>query len=208
MKQDNYEVWRQEWKARFLSMDQKLLLQKLPFLIVEGKKLKLSYMGHMCQIDTETAGIDWDLPVSLHDELNIFTMLWYAKMGALQSNVWVPFAQLKDASVFHAAFHRNILLPLAKTFEYKGELLEDALRQLGGQKLDHGDVCYEIKVFECIPVRVLFWDGDDEFPAQANLLFDKSATDFIHVESIVTISSSILKHLARAAGISVDGATF
>ena len=48
-------------------------------------------------------------------------------------------------------------------------------------------------------MRVLFWDADDEFPAQANLLFDKNATDFIHVESVVTIASQAEVWLERLA---------
>ena len=52
-------------------------------------------------------------------------------------------------------------------------------------------------------MRVLFWDGDEEFSAQCNLLFDRSATDFIHVESLVSIASEALKHLADTAGLPV-----
>ena len=45
-----------------------------------------------------------------------------------------------------------------------------------------------------------FWDGDEEFPAQVNLLFDRNATDLIHVESVVTIASQLQAHLERLAG--------
>ena len=62
--------------------------------------------------------------------------------------------------------------------------------------------------FACIPVTFLFWDGDDEFPAQGNILFDASATDFIHVESVVTLASVGLQKLADHAGIPLDPAAF
>ena len=88
------------------------------------------------------------------------------------------------------------------------EKLKAALESLGGRKLPSGDVGYEIDVFPCIPVQVLFWEGDEEFPAQCNLLFDKSATDFIHVESIVTIASEILRHLADLAQLPIQGTPF
>ena len=52
-------------------------------------------------------------------------------------------------------------------------------------------------------MRVLFWEGDEEFPAQANLLFDRSAPDFIHVESVVTIASAALRHLAEYADLPI-----
>ncbi|MBP0970380.1 MAG: DUF3786 domain-containing protein, partial [Oscillospiraceae bacterium] len=83
------------------------------------------------------------------------------------------------------------------------ELLEEAFRKMGGTKLPLSDVGYEVKAFECIPVRFFFWDGDDEFPAQGNILFDYGCTDFIHIESIVSIASEGVSYLARLAGLTL-----
>ena len=77
-----------------------------------------------------------------------------------------------------------------------------------GKKLPWSDAGYELKAFECIPVRFLFWDGDDEFPAQGNVLFDASATDFIHGESVVTIAAIGLDRIAKFAGVPLDRSTF
>lgn len=41
---------------------------------------------------------------------------------------------------------------------------------------------YEIRAFDCMPMRFFFWERDEEFEAQGNILFDYSATDFNHVE--------------------------
>ena len=64
------------------------------------------------------------------------------------------------------------------------------------------------KFTDCIPVKLMFWDGDDEFPAQANLLFDRSATDFIHIESVVTIATELLRQLSEAAELPIPRDTF
>ncbi len=66
----------------------------------------------------------------------------------------------------------------------------------------------QVEAFACIPVRYLFWEGDDEFPAQANMLFDASATDYIHGESILTIGSYGLSRLAELAGLPLARGTF
>ena len=51
-------------------------------------------------------------------------------------------------------------------------------------------------------------EGDDEFPAQANLLFDASATDYIHGESIVTIATVGVARLIEEAGLEPDKSMF
>ena len=94
------------------------------------------------------------------------------------------------------------------TFTGHTEELRQALEAMGGQKLPCSDVGYQVEAFACIPLRVLFWEGDDEFPAQANLLFDRSATDFIHSESIVSIAMAGLYRLAKLAGLPLDRRAF
>jgi hypothetical protein len=50
-----------------------------------------------------------------------------------------------------------------------------------------------------MPIRFLFWDGDEEFPAQANILFDENITEFTHEETVVTIASDGVRCLTDAA---------
>ena len=118
---------------------------------------------------------------------------------------WLPFEQLKGAGQFGPAFRKGNLAPFAATFDGKADVLRQVLLDFCGLPLTTGDVGYQIEVFPCIPMRILFWDGDEEFPAQCNLLYDRSVTDFIHVESVVSIASEALKHLADAAGLPIKG---
>ena len=91
-------------------------------------------------------------------------------------------------------------------FNKKGENVAKTVREaLPAMASDAG---YELLAFSCIPVRFLFWDGDDEFPAQANILFDKSATDYIHVESLVSIASEGLSLLSELSNLPLNGNTF
>lgn len=49
-------------------------------------------------------------------------------------------------------------------------------------------------------MRFFFWERDEEFEAQGNILFDYSATDFNHVESAVSIADSGIKGLRSLPG--------
>ena len=84
--------------------------------------------------------------------------------------------------------------------------MEQAVKALRGKRLTNSS--FLLPAFACIPVKLMFWDGDDEFPAQANILFDKSATDFNHIESIVTIATEMLYQLADAAELPIQGNVF
>ena len=205
---NNYEQWRIDWQQRFLTLEPTDLCRKLPFLKVTGDKLLVPYFSQIASIRLSDGILEppasWE-KLSLMDEMNIYTLLWYAKDHAVLTGQWLSFEDLRNARPFGPAFRKGNLAPFAATFSGHGPELETALKAFSGRKLSIGDVGYEIDVFPCIPMRILFWDGDEEFPAQCNLLFDRSAPDFIHVESVVSIASEALKHLSQEVGLPIHG---
>ena len=60
---------------------------------------------------------------------------------------------------------------------------------------------YILPVFPFFNIAVLFWDADDEFEAQANMLFDADITDFLHEETVVCIAADFVRRLGEEAGI-------
>lgn len=206
----NYEKLCDDWRGRFLEMDRAELRRRLPELREEGEFLTIFHFGKKYGVNVQTgeiAALDGG-PMSLNIRLNIYTLFGYVKPDAKFQNEWVSFENLRGASPFAAAFRRGELEPFARTFSGHADLLRDACRTLGGVPLAGPDVGWQAGAFDCIPVRFLFWDGDDEFPAQANLLFDTSAVDFIHVESVVTIASVGIGRLIGAAGLNAGGDMF
>lgn len=205
-KVSNYEVQRRQWQRRFLDMDHAALRQKLPELEETADQLRLWHFGRQFAVSREDGAIRClsdDGPVSYNEQMNIYTLFHYCVPGARLTGEWLPFRDLRHASPFASAYHSGIIRPLARAFAGREDLLPDAVKQLGGMRLDlHG---YQLPAFDCIPMRLYFWDGDEDFEAQANLLFDESAVDFIHVESVVTIASVGVFRLAEAAGLSLDG---
>lgn len=196
-RKNNYEDWRRDWRARFLTLDRDALCRKLPWLRQTEAGLVVRYFIWDVVLDWATGAPSAPVDLQLYDEMNILTLLWYCKDGAALSGEFVPFDRLTHAGPYGPAFRKGNLEALAASFAGRPEALERALLALGGRKLPTGDVGYEIDVFPTFPMRVLFWDGDDEFPAQANLLFDQNSTDFIHVESVVTIASQAQVWLER-----------
>ncbi len=207
----NYEKNCQEWQERFLAMDQEKLLSIIPGLKREGGDLTLYHFGEKFAVnaaDGSIRSLESSAPVSATVRLNIYTLFGYASPLARFQDDWVPFQQLRGTGVFQAAYQRGILIPFAATFSGHGEQLRQALEAMGGRKLPCSDVGYQVDAFACIPMRVLVWEGDEEFPAQGNLLFDRSATDYIHSESMVTIATAGLYRLADLAGLPLDRRAF
>lgn len=204
-KVSNYELQLMEWRNKFLSMDKDDILLRLPEAELDGTYLKITHFSRRCGVSLKTGDIiDLENPsaiLSMDEKLNIYTLFAYCKPGARLSGEWLPFAELRGASVFAPAFKKGAIDTLARTFSGRIDAFCRGCERLGGIRLAVSDAGYELKAFECIPLRFLFWDADDEFDAQANILFDKSATDFIHVESTVTIAGAGICCVAEAADV-------
>ena len=81
------------------------------------------------------------------------------------------------------------------------EELKKACEDLGGTRLPQGDAGYVLPVFPFLNIAVLFWDGDEEFDPQANMLFDSEITQFMHEEDVVCVAADVVKYLSEAAGL-------
>lgn len=208
---NNYERLCENWREKIRDMDRELLFRKLPELRMDGQYITLRHFGRKYGVNTADGVIhaleDQD-PVTVDQKLNIYNLFWYSSPLAILRGQWVPFAELRGASPFAPAFQRNIINAFSQTFSGHLKELESAFQRLGGKKLAFGDVGYELNAFECIPLRFIFWDADEEFPAQANILYDYSATDFIHVESTVSIAGEGISRIAHAAELATAEALF
>ncbi|HEY5556962.1 DUF3786 domain-containing protein [Acetobacterium sp.] len=208
---NNYMKACETWRLKFLDMDKQQLMEKLPEIKTEADNLTLKLFGRKFGIYTQTGKIVTfeDLqPADIISQLNIYTLFGFASPLAYFKDKWVPFRELSGASSFTKAFEKHVLDPFAQTFSGQPEKLSKACEALGGVNLTHSDAGCLLNAFDCMPMKFLFWDGDDEFSAQANILYDDSATDFIHVESTVSIAVEGILRLAETAEIEIKGPLF
>ena len=66
---------------------------------------------------------------------------------------------------------------------------------LGGVRSGKGDVAYTLPVFDVLPVRLSFWEADEDFPPSLQFQWDKNTTDFVHFETTFYITSHLLSRL-------------
>ena len=130
------------------------------------------------------------------------------KPDAFLMEKWVPFADLRGARAFAPAYKIGVTDVFSATFSGHLPELKAAFEKLGGTELPQGDAGFQIYAFACMPMRFYFWDKDEEFNAQGNILFDYSATDFNHVESAVSTAEIGVRRLAEIAGLPLQGHSF
>jgi hypothetical protein len=104
------------------------------------------------------------------------SVLWYlvhAKDISCTGRL-VKLESVKGGNIFTKGSH---VLPLDKVAQKYGKDRESFLKKgksFGGEPAKYGDVAIQLAPLPRIPVVLLLWLEDDEFPARADLLFDST----------------------------------
>ena len=202
----NYKALCERWREIYLGLDQEELERRFG-LRSDADARYITYFNQEYRLDKKNGKLSLvsqpEREIPFHAVMMIYHLFYYSKPGAKVRGEFVPFRQVKRAAPFEQAYIRTILEPLARQFDGHMEELRQACRALNGQPVPQGDVGYQIRAFDCMPLQIIFWDGDDEFPAQANILFDADITDFLHEETVVSAASELFRRLAEESGLSI-----
>ena len=200
----NYDQVIENWRLKFLEMDQEELIRKFQ-LEADEEFLYIIYFSKRFRIDRKNGFITEDGKSPGFDTvMNIYNTFYYSAAHPVASGNLVAFRQVKKVYPFEAAYRRTIISRLQELFAGKTEELRKACEALGGTLLPQGDVGYVLPVFPFLNIAVLFWDKDEEFEAQANMLFDSEITEFMHEENVVCVAADAVYYLTLAAGMTPE----
>ncbi len=166
----------------------------------EEPAVELMYWGRPVEIcwasgDVHTQDAGSALPLAT--QLLILHYLITAD-GTPLADRWAAFRELADGRVYDAAFRRRACLPLALAFGDKPHAFVAAGQQLGGQRLSYGDASFMFQVLPRVRVAAILHARDDEFPAEANVLFDASMRHYLPIEDVAVLGGLVAGALLRA----------
>ncbi len=110
---------------------------------------------------------------------------------------WIGFVQVPGAAFYAPAFQQRTHVPLAEAFGGEPKRLLEAGRPLDAESYDLGDAALIIQVLPKLPVAVVVHGGDEEFPADAKLLYDMTVSDYLDLEDIAVLGGLLVGRLIR-----------
>ncbi len=141
---------------------------------------------------SDTAPAPKDVPIQEQ-----VLILHYLQAGGLQfpTGNWIAYREIQGASFYFSAFVKRAIDPLKNTFGSNIQGLVKAAGLLGGQAIPAGDAGFEFRLFPRIPVQLILWEGDSEFPPEANILFDETIGDILSPEDVAWLAGMLVYRL-------------
>jgi hypothetical protein len=118
--------------------------------------------------------------------------------GSLLKGTWVSFRELPGGLMYEAAFRARSLAPLIEAFGRAGEAFAAAATSVGGERARLGDYSFLFRALPRVPLMCVLWLGDDEMPAEASILFDAHAGDYLPTEDLAALGGTLSGRLLRA----------
>ena len=117
--------------------------------------------------------------------------------GATPSGRWIGFRELPNGLFYTQAFQGYTGGRLVRELQSGIDGLRQAADRLGGENLGMGDAGYIFNVLPRIALGLAYWEGDDEFPSQASVLFEDSAPHYLPTDGLAILGSQLVGRLLK-----------
>lgn len=132
--------------------------------------------------------------------MRLLSVIYLCKARARPlANQWVPYRELKDGLFYVKSFQETVEERILARFSQDLEGLRRAALLLGGREVGQGDLGVVINTFPRLPLLLIVWKGDEEFPSSARFLFDRSADVYLNAFELRMLCGEVAGHLIKLA---------
>ena len=159
---------------------------------------RLRLWGEEYRIDQRrTAIIREDGGPLPHPYFNVFIVSYLLLQDDLEvSGEWVSEKDFPGGATFFRGPHLLPTQVLADRYQDDLEAFAQRCQDLGGTRLPLADAAYAFTIAADLPVAVLYWIGDADFPAEAKVLFDRSLIARLPLDVVYSLGVTVCRHLA------------
>ena len=201
-RESNYDLMARRVRKTFLTYDQQRMIEKF-HLEFDGTWLYLPFCGRDYRIHRQTGAVEGSdngfltlLPAGYNEVMAIYDALSRTDGEICLTGRFSPVNSLPGTG-YTSRVGGDFFAPVSRAFTHRCDDLSRACRALGGVPEGRGDVAFRLQVFPFLPVLLQFYDEDDEFPAQIQLLWDEKTLDIVFFETTFFIASHLFSRLAE-----------
>jgi hypothetical protein len=120
--------------------------------------------------------------------------------GTPPSGQWIGFQQLPNGMFYRKAFQGYSGDQLVQDLGEKIDAFREASASLDGEPIELGDAAYAFRVLPNVLLAVVWWNGDEEFPANGTVLFDASTSHYLPTDGLAIVGRMLCRKLAKLGG--------
>ena len=140
----------------------------------DGEKFYVNLLGVEYAISYPTAA--FTPGAALPVQTFILRWLLEGKKVSWQGN-WKTFREMPWGELYIKPYTGRVLTRAAFTFGFKLEKFRAACEKMGAVAVKHGNAGYQLQLLPGFWMQIMVWEGDDEFPPNAQVLYTDNFED-------------------------------
>ncbi len=187
------------YEGLFQKLEPQSALERLPSVTFADNTFHMTLLGRQYAIawpDYAIASSDGSVP-NLPTQTFLLRCLLENK-EVQPTGKMLTFREMPWGELYIQPFTGRVLTRAAFTFGTQLEAFCAACEKLGAKKLSHGDAGYEFCLFGSYTMQILVWEGDDEFPPSAQMLYSDNFAAGFAAEDRVVAGDLLIGHVKAA----------
>ncbi len=132
-----------------------------------------------------------------HQALIIY--YFYTADGASLTNKWISFSELPDGRFYNQAYQGYTGKLLTHHFQDNLDQLIRAVQINHGEEVAFADRAFRFQVLPRLPLLLVYWQGDEDFPPDYQILFDSSVIHYLPTDACAIAGKLLTSKLIAGA---------
>lgn len=125
--------------------------------------------------------------------VKIFILRYLMKAnGKDNTDQWISFKEFPDGPLYYSNFHKRCIQVFAQIGNEMPEHLKQYMSLQKAIPEGKGDLSWRLTVTSGVDIVWILWFGDDEFEAEAQILFDKKLTDIFNIKDLAILGDVLM----------------
>ena len=105
---------------------------------------------------------------------------------------WKTFREMPWGEMYIKPYTGRVLTRAAYTFSFKLNAFRAAAEKMGAEPVQHGDAGFKFHLIGDYHMQILVWQGDEEFPPNAQILYTDNFADGFAAEDRVVAGDILI----------------
>jgi len=188
------EVPFAHYEEKFRTLDPASVTQRLTDVTWDGAEFTVTLLGRSYAISHPDYAIraldDGKLP-PLPTQTFLLRYLLEGKTEPWRGQ-WKTFREMPWGEMYIKPYTGRVLTRAAFTFSFRLDAFRAAAEKMGAEAVKHGDAGYRFDLIGGYQMQILIWQGDDEFPPNAQILYSDNFADGFAAEDRVVAGDILI----------------
>ena len=188
------EVPFAHYEEKFRGLEPASVAERLKDVCWDGKEFTLNLLGRTYAIshpDYAIRALDEGSLPPLPVQTFLLRYLLESKDVAW-SGQWKTFREMPWGEMYIKPYTGRVLTRAAYTFSFKLDAFRAAAQKMGAEAVAHGDAGFRFHLIGDYHMQILVWQGDEEFPPNAQILYTDNFTEGFAAEDRVVAGDILI----------------